>query len=63
MLEHQAVARAVHWLETKSMVFISFQKEEPVVVVLVVAADLPEINMEQIGGNNLLVASLSVFSL
>jgi hypothetical protein len=59
-IEHNAMARAVHGLE--SMLFTCLVNEENVLLVLeVVATDLPKFGVVDIGRNNLTVASDSIF--
>jgi len=52
VLEHKAVGRAVHRLESKGLL-VDVDREHVVLVVLPVARGLPELAVEQIWGHDL----------
>ena len=59
LIEHQAVARAVHWLQPK-VLLLNLELEHAVGVV---ARDLPQLGVVDIGADHLLEAHLTVLLL
>lgn len=59
--EHHAMAGAVHGLETVLLVF-ALDPEDVLLVLEIVARDLPELRTIYIGTNNLIITSNFVFS-
>ena len=56
VLEHQTVARTVHGLQTVLRI-ITVEQEHVVLVVVSMTADLPQIQVEHVGGDHLRVAT------
>lgn len=63
VLEHEAVAGAVHGLQALALdllAFLGLDQVEVVLIVLVVAGYLPEVGVEDVGGDHLFVPVLRV---
>jgi hypothetical protein len=54
------MTRAVHWLYTKTVIF-DLEQEQIVLVVFIVTGCLPKLEVVNVGGNDFLVTSHSVF--
>jgi hypothetical protein len=61
VIEHEAMARAVHGLHAKAL-RLNLEEVDVILVVLVVTRSLPELQVEHVGGDDLIVASHSVLS-
>lgn len=63
LLVDQAVARAVHGFQSLPSAIRRGQQEKVVFVILIVPADLPQVDIENIGRNHLLKSSFLVLTL
>ena len=61
VIEHEAMARAVHGLHAKAL-RLNLEEVDVILVILVVTRSLPELQVEHVGGDDLIVASHSVLS-
>ena len=60
--KHQAVSRAVHGLESKS-ILLNIEREHVLLVVLPVSRGVPQLDVVHVGGHDLGVSALVVFAL
>ena len=65
ILENEAMARTIHWLESLSLdsiAVLGFKQVQIVLVILVMTRHFPEVNVTQVWRNHFLIASFFVLA-